>query len=131
MNVLVVDDSWVMRRFIIKQLKACGLEIDAFYEAGHGIAALEMLENTEIDLITTDIHMPEMDGVAFVRELSKNSVLGRIPLVAISSDSTSGCTEQMRELGALGFLGKPFQPEDFLAEFRRVEGLMRTLQASN
>ncbi len=110
-NVLVVDDSRSMRRVIIKTLKLSGFDIGKIYEASNGKEALEILESEWVDLILSDIHMPVMDGIEFIKNLRKNEMFKDIPVVLITTESNEERLNKAMAMGAQGYIRKPFQPE--------------------
>ena len=71
-NVLIVDDSGVMRKMVARNLRQAGLEVGEVYEAGDGQLGLAQLEqHPDVGLILTDWNMPNMDGLTFVKSLRK------------------------------------------------------------
>lgn len=120
MRVLIVDDSPVMRAFIRRVVELSGLEVAAFFQAGDGGEALQLLAREPVDVILTDINMPGMDGGQFVDCLRRDRLLTAIPVVVVSTDATSERMEQMLALGARGYVTKPFSPEALRAELDRV-----------
>ncbi len=110
-NVLVVDDSRSMRKVIIKTLKLSGFDIGEIYEASNGKEALEVLDSNWVDLILSDIHMPVMNGIEFVKNLRKNEMYKDIPVILITTESNEERLNEAMALGAQGYIRKPFQPE--------------------
>lgn len=110
LRVLVVDDSKAMRMVIKKTLRAAGFGVDALYEAEDGLEALKVLAEYEVDVVLSDLHMPNMTGMELLSTLQDQ---GRVPKCFILV-TTEGRRERLREalaLGARGFVVKPFQPE--------------------
>lgn len=64
-NVLLVDDSSTMRKIIDRSLRLAGIEFDTIFEAADGLEALEILESEVVDIVLSDINMPNMDGISF------------------------------------------------------------------
>jgi len=110
-NILVVDDSETMRAVIKKTVLMSGVQIGEFCEACNGKVALQILEDMWIDVVLTDINMPEMGGVDFLREVKKNDVLRNIPVIFISTESSQLRMEEVMSLGAAAYVKKPFMPE--------------------
>ncbi len=110
-NILIVDDSRSMRKVIIKTLKLSGFDIGEIYEASNGKEALEVLESNWVDLILSDIHMPVMNGIEFVKNLRKNEMYKDIPVILITTESNEERLNEAIALGAQGYIRKPFQPE--------------------
>jgi two-component system, chemotaxis family, chemotaxis protein CheY len=118
---LIVDDSPLMRAFIKRVITMAGYE-SAPLEAGNGREALECLKSNRADVILTDINMPVMSGEEFLVELKKNGTLATIPTLVISTDATRDRAHRMLELGARGYLAKPFSPEALREELEKVLG---------
>ncbi|HEY2842317.1 MAG TPA: response regulator [Bryobacteraceae bacterium] len=121
-RVLLVDDSAAMRAFIRRVLDLCGLEIEALFEAGDGREALELLEREWVDVILTDINMPGMDGEEFIQRLASSGAANTTPIIVVSTDATTARREHLLQLGARGYLVKPFAPETLQSEIERVLG---------
>ncbi len=121
--VLIVDDSAVMRTFVRRVLEMSGLEMSLCMEAANGAEALQLLDEHWVDVVLTDINMPVMSGEEMMRRLHASSVLESLPVIVVSTDSTEARMRQMTELGARGYVKKPFQPEELRAEIERVLGV--------
>ncbi|MGA2136646.1 MAG: response regulator [Bryobacteraceae bacterium] len=121
-RVLIVDDSPVMRAFIRRILRLSGIEAAEFLEAGDGQEALQVLHREWVDVVLTDINMPNMDGEQLVRSLDADDVLKSVPVVVVSTDGTENRMQQMLSLGARGYVKKPFLPETLREEMERVLG---------
>ncbi|MBV8728816.1 MAG: response regulator [Acidobacteriia bacterium] len=118
-RVLIVDDSPAMRAFVRRVMEISGFELAACLEASNGIQALEVLQNEWVDAILSDINMPEMDGEELLQRLEADESLRRIPVVIISTDGTKTRVERMMQLGARGYVMKPFRPEELREELER------------
>lgn len=123
-NVLIVDDSPAMRTFVRRVLNLSGFDLGECYQAGNGQEGLAMLAQNDVNVVLTDINMPVMDGEQFVAQLSAEGRLATLPVVVVSTDSTSLRMDRMIELGAHGYVTKPFTPEVLGAELERVMGAM-------
>jgi len=119
-SVLIVDDSPAMRSFIRRVIDLSGFEVDDCVEAGDGIEALEKLEQRWVDIVLTDINMPNMNGEQLVKEMASHEMLKTVPVVVISTDSTETRIERLMSLGARGYVKKPFLPETLREELERV-----------
>ncbi len=122
LSVLIVDDSPVMRNFIKRVLRMSGLSIRQTFEAPDGSAALELLNTDAIDLVLCDINMPVMNGEELLRRMEDDDDLRRIPLIVVSTDSSTHRVEMMLAYGARGYVQKPFPPEVLRSEVERVLG---------
>jgi len=119
-DILIVDDSKAMRNFIRRALTMTSIEIGTVHEAEHGLAGLQLLDDHAVEIIFSDINMPVMDGAVFVGELAKHEEKRKIPVIVISTDSSTERKEQMTSLGAKGYIAKPFSPEMLEQEVTRL-----------
>jgi two-component system chemotaxis response regulator CheY len=119
-NVLIVDDSPAMRSFVRRVLEYSGFDIGECAQAGNGEEALALLQRQWMDVILTDLNMPKMDGVEFLRRLSRDPVLRTVPVLVVSTDRTDRRVQQMFGLGAKGYVKKPFAAETLREELESV-----------
>ncbi|NGP87416.1 response regulator [Fodinibius halophilus] len=110
LNVLIVDDSAVMRKMITKTINLCGLDVSDYYEAGDGKEGLEKLDAHLVDLLFIDINMPVMDGMEMLSEVRKRECSQDLPVLIVSTESNEGRIEEIGRQGA-AFIHKPFTPE--------------------
>jgi two-component system chemotaxis response regulator CheY len=115
-KVLIVDDSATMRKIIVRVLRQAGLEVDGVVEAGNGVEGLAELEKTsDIGLILSDVHMPQMNGLDFVKRVRESHAKEALPMVMITSETGGALIEQALTSGANAFVTKPFTPESIRA----------------
>ncbi|WP_310598958.1 response regulator [Desulfobulbus sp.] len=110
-NVLLVDDSSTMRKIISRSLRQAGLDFGEIYEAGDGLEALTLLESESVDIVLSDINMPNMNGIEFLREKANRPAIKDIPVFMISTETGDDIIGEAKSLGAIGALKKPFTPE--------------------
>lgn len=122
-NALIVDDSSVMRKIVERSLRQAGLDLSSVIEAGNGAEALGLLDNHEVDLILSDINMPVMDGLEFVRQVQTVDKLRHIPVVMITTEGSESNVVQALSLGAKGYIRKPFTPDQVKEHVLPVLGL--------
>ena len=122
-NVLIVDDSRSMRAVIKKTISMSGFKMDQCLEAGNGREALDVLAKDWVDVIVSDINMPEMNGLEFLEELKKDNLLKAIPVIIISTEGSEKRIQNAFDLGAKGFIKKPFLPEEIKKVFYEVMGI--------
>ncbi len=122
-NVLIVDDSPILRKAIKKVVKLAGLEEDRIHEAGNGQEALDILETVWIDLVLLDLNMPVMDGEQFAQELRRRPDLDGVAVVIVSTESNKDRLQRLRDLGIVESLHKPFEPEDLCKLISKVLGV--------
>ncbi|MBI5878741.1 MAG: response regulator [Chloroflexi bacterium] len=109
-NVMVVDDSAVMRSIIIKTLRLSGMPLGTVLEAANGVEALSLTDNNWIDLALVDINMPVMNGEELLDRLRANPETADMPVVVVSTESSDTRINSLMRKGA-GFVHKPFSPE--------------------
>ncbi|RLB96511.1 MAG: response regulator [Deltaproteobacteria bacterium] len=125
-NVLIVDDSSSMRNIIKKIIQMSGFDVGHFLEASNGREALTILDNTWIDVIISDIHMPEMDGVAFLQAMQKKPTLSDTPVVIVTTEGRQDRIKGLLALGARACIRKPFKPEKLRDTLIDVLGIDRS-----
>jgi two-component system chemotaxis response regulator CheY len=119
-RVLVVDDSPAMRKMIIKVIQMSGFETAGIEQASDGQAALRLLRAEPFDLVLTDINMPVMSGEEMLEVMAIDDHLNQLPVVVISTDATDVRMDRMKNLGAKGYVAKPFSPALLRTELERV-----------
>ena len=107
-TILVVDDSATVRKFASISLTMQGFQI---VTADDGMDALEKLPMQNIDLVITDLNMPNMDGFEFIKSLRENPQYNELPIIILSSLSDEVNKARGRELGVHAYLVKPFSLE--------------------
>ncbi|MDD3081952.1 MAG: response regulator [Desulfobacterales bacterium] len=124
-NIMIVDDSGSMRAVIKKIAAISGFNMDHCYEASNGREALEILKENWVDVIISDINMPEVNGLELLRSMQADDLYKEIPVIIIT---TEGSDERMQEAlshGAKGFIKKPFQPEELRSTLYEVLGMSK------
>ena len=110
-RTLIVDDSSVMRKIVERSLRQAGLDPLVVYEAGNGAEGLDMLKAKPVDLILSDINMPSMDGLEFLRQIKAQNLAPGVPVVMITTESSEEHVKQAILAGARGYIRKPFTAE--------------------
>ena len=121
LNVLVTDDSGVMRRMIRKTLELSGLPLGEVYEAANGQEGLEVLDNHWIDLVLVDINMPVMDGEEMIQKIRARPETQDLPIIVVSTEGSQTRIERLEQHGAK-FIHKPFTPEIILELIQQALG---------
>lgn len=111
LNILVVDDSAVVRAVISKTFKLAGVPVGELYQAANGKEALEILNDKWVDLVFSDINMPVMGGVEMIEKMSDDGLLKTIPVVVVSTEGSTTRIEQLKSRGISAYVRKPFTPE--------------------
>jgi len=123
LNALIIDDSGVMRKMVMKGLNETKLAEFEFTEAEDGQVALDKLKAGDFDIAFVDWNMPNMTGVEFVKEAREHEKAnGReaMPLVMVTSEKTMGkVQEALDEAGADGFICKPFTVEELQHKLKK------------
>ncbi|HLN26732.1 MAG TPA: response regulator [Gemmataceae bacterium] len=123
LKALVIDDSGVMRKMVMKSLTESKLAEFEFIEAEDGQVALDKLKANEIDIAFVDWNMPNMTGIDFVKEVRKLERTNddpAIPLVMVTSEKTMGKIEAaLDEAGADAFISKPFTVEELQRKLKK------------
>jgi|SRR5882724_11282448 len=122
LNILVVDDSSVMRSVIIKTLRLTGLPLGEVFQAGNGREGLALLDQHWIDLAMVDINMPMMNGEEMIEEVRKNPAIAALPVLVVSTESSETRIAKLQALGAK-FVHKPFTPEMLRDQVTQITGV--------
>ena len=119
-KILVTEDSPTMRAMIAATIEAMGdYEI---FEAPNGFEALRLLPREKVDMVITDINMPDINGLELVNFVKKNQMYRDIPLVIVSTEGSARDREKGLGLGADAYLVKPFDPQELQDLVRRFLG---------
>ncbi len=118
-RILVVDDSASVRQVQSFVLSGAGYEV---VEAMDGRDALEKLAAHPVQLVLTDLNMPNLDGTGLVRAVRGSPAHRLTPVVVITTESQEAKKQEARAAGATGWIVKPFTPDQLLAVVRRVLG---------
>jgi two-component system chemotaxis response regulator CheY len=111
-TILIVDDSSSLRTVVKMALERAGY---AVLEAGDGKAALARLDTAgKVNLIVTDVNMPQMDGITFVTEVKKHPRHRFTPVIMLTTEGQEAKKEQGRAAGAKAWITKPFNPPQLL-----------------
>jgi two-component system chemotaxis response regulator CheY len=110
-RALIVDDSSVMRKIVERALRQAGLDSLIVHEAGSGVEGLDVLKARQVDLILSDINMPAMDGLEFLRQIQAQNLAPGVPVVMITTESSEEHVKLAIQAGARGYIRKPFTAE--------------------
>ena len=111
LDVLIVDDSAAIRKILQRVLTQTDVAINRVLEAGDGREALELLKKEKINLVLTDINMPNMDGLQFLTEIRANDEWKNLPVLIITTEGSQSKVMEAAHLGASGYVRKPFTAE--------------------
>jgi len=113
LNILIVDDSVLTRKKIRRIIEMVDLEVGRFMEAGNGSEAIKILDELEVDLVLSDLNMPEMGGAEMVHRMRSNEATKSVPVVVVSTESKTTRVKELLAEGVKDYLHKPFTPEEF------------------
>ncbi|MEE9493871.1 MAG: response regulator [Gammaproteobacteria bacterium] len=118
-TILAVDDSNSMRQMVSFTLKQAGHEV---IEAADGVEALSAVKGKSINLVLSDVNMPNMDGLTLVKELRQLPDFKYTPILMLTTEAGANKKQEGKAAGATGWLVKPFNPEQLLSTINRVLG---------
>lgn len=110
-TILIVDDSPSLRQTVSIALKKEGYEV---LESGDGKEALRKLDGKKINLIISDVNMPNMDGITMVKEIKKMPNYKFTPIIMLTTESGSGKMQEGKDAGVRAWVVKPFKPAEML-----------------
>jgi CheY-like chemotaxis protein len=116
-KILIAEDNAVNRELLRELLEARGYEV---LEACDGQEALQMIEQTQPDILLLDIGMPVLDGFGVIRKIRENPCLARMPVVAITAYAMQGDREKIMQSGFNGYLSKPVDARSLAEELKRL-----------
>jgi len=121
-NILIVDDSAVMRAMILKTMRMAGLPLGETYQAANGQEGLDVLNQHWIDLVIADINMPIMNGEEMIDRMQENPDTKEIPIIVVSTEGSKARIERLQHKGAM-FIHKPFSPEIIRDTIEAITGV--------
>ena len=107
-SLLVVDDSAMMRKVVLRTLKMAEVEFETVFEAADGSEALTILRANKVDLIMCDINMPVMNGLELILKIKEEKLAPGVPIVMVTTEGSEPLVRQAIMAGARGFIRKPF-----------------------
>ncbi|MCP9456423.1 MAG: response regulator [Nitrospira sp.] len=116
-TALVVDDSPTMRHMVAFTLANAGFTV---IEAVNGKDAVDKAAGQKMDLVVTDLNMPEMDGITLIKELRKTPDFRYTPILMLTTESAIEKKMQGKEAGATGWIVKPFNPDVLLKTIAKI-----------
>lgn len=116
-NIITVDDSSTIRRMVSFTFKGAGHQV---FEAEDGVAGLAVLKSQPIDLIITDVNMPNMGGLEFTRQARTLPQYTATPIILLTTENDPAKKAEGKAAGATGWIVKPFTPEQLLAVLTKL-----------
>jgi len=118
-TILTVDDSVSVRHLLKFALGALGYGV---VEAGDAFEGLEVAKSRSVNLVITDLNMPGMDGISFIRQLRQLPPYRGVPIVILTTESDDGLKQQAKAAGATGWITKPFKQDQLIAVTKKLLG---------
>lgn len=118
-HVLTVDDSVSLRKLVANTLATAGHQV---MEASNGAEALDLIKTRNFNLIISDLNMPVMDGLTFIKQVRVIGAYKFIPILVLTTEMDPAKKKIAKDAGATGWLVKPFDPEQLLTTIRKVLG---------
>ena len=117
--ILTVDDSSSVRQMVAFTLKGAGY---AVVEATDGKEALSKAKTSAVNMVVTDLNMPNMNGIELIKALRAEAKYKFIPIIMLTTESQDTRKQEGKSAGATGWIVKPFKPEQLLAVVKKVLG---------
>lgn len=118
-SILAVDDSGSMRQMVSFTLKSAGYDV---IEAVDGNDALNKAKSAQVDLVVTDVNMPNKDGIDLIRDLRTLPAYKFTPMLMLTTESSMEKKQLGKAAGATGWIVKPFNPDQLLKTVQKVLG---------
>ncbi len=118
-TIMTVDDSASVRQMVTFTLRDAGYTV---IEACDGKDALSKVENQPLNMVLTDLNMPNLDGIGLIRALRANPACKFIPIIMLTTESQAERKQEGKAAGATGWIVKPFKPEQLIAVVKKVLG---------
>jgi two-component system, chemotaxis family, chemotaxis protein CheY len=118
-KIMTVDDSASIRQLVSFTLKGAGYEVT---EATDGRDAIAKINHSPVQMVVTDLNMPNLDGIGLIKWLRSNSAYRFIPIIMLTTESQETRKQEGKAAGATGWIVKPFRPEQLLGVVRKVLG---------
>jgi len=116
-KIMVVDDSNAIRQSLAFTLKSAGYEV---VEASNGVDALDLMKQHPIGLFISDVNMPEMDGITFLKKVKEDKNYSHTPVIMLTTESSGDMINQGKSAGAKAWIIKPFGPDQLLDAVKKL-----------
>lgn len=117
LRVLTVDDSRTILAMLHHTLSNAGFEV---LQAEDGKQGLDVLRNETVDVVITDINMPVMDGIEFIKNVRATGNHQSLPILILTTETSQDKRDQGKAAGGTGWIVKPFDPEKLISVIHRV-----------
>ena len=116
-RIMAVDDSVSLRRMLVHTLTQAGHQVT---EASDGVEAVKLAATAAVQLVITDVNMPNMDGLTLVKKLRGLTSYKHVPILVLTTEMDPAKKKEAKDAGATGWIVKPFVPEQLLGTIRKV-----------
>lgn len=117
--IMTVDDSASVRQMVRTTLQQCGYEV---VEAVDGKDAMQKLDGQRVDLLIADLNMPNLGGIALIKEVREIPACRFMPIIVLTTESQDSKKREGKDAGATGWIVKPFKPEQLMEVVKKVLG---------
>ncbi len=117
--IMTADDSASIRQMVTFTLEQAGYSV---VEAVDGKDAVNKLSSTKVDMLVTDLNMPNMNGLELIKEIRSRNEYKFIPIIMLTTESQAEMKQEGKAVGATGWIVKPFQPEQLVGVVKKVLG---------
>lgn len=121
-NVLIVDDSSIVRKVLIKTFGLSSIPVANFYEAQNGAEGLALLKEHWVDIVFLDVNMPVMNGLEFMQNLRGDPEYQSLPVVIVSTEGSHERISELESRGISAYLRKPVTPEQLVETIQSILG---------
>jgi len=119
-NFLLVDDSKIVRKVLIRTLGMTDIAVGSLFEADNGAQGLEVLSSSKVDLVFLDINMPIMNGLEFMKKVAVDDRFRNTPVIVVSTEGSEERKAELDTLGIRAYLRKPVTPEELATTVKKV-----------
>jgi two-component system chemotaxis response regulator CheY len=119
-TALIVDDSRTMRQMVAFTLTNAGFTVIEAEDGKDAVNKVKAVGDMKLDIVVTDLNMPEMDGIALIKELRKLTTFKFTPILMLTTEAATEKKKEGKEAGATGWIVKPFNPEVLLKTIAKV-----------
>lgn len=118
-TIMTADDSASVRQMVSFTLKQAGYDV---VEAVDGQEAFDLLLDNSVNMLITDLNMPNVDGIELIKKVRNESKYRFMPIIMLTTESQASKKQEGKAAGATGWIVKPFKPEQLLAVIKKVLG---------
>lgn len=118
-HILAIDDSRTIRTLLTVALENAGFRVTTAVDGVEGVAKFQ---ETDADLVITDVNMPNKDGFGVIKDIRQGSINKAVPVLVLTTESGAALKERARAAGATGWIVKPFDDEALITVIRRLTG---------